>query len=94
MSKLMKVFCKNIGEYIDFTGGETLQEIYNRLSDRINISPICARVNNKTENLDYPVFAPKQVEFLSKESGSGQRVYVRSLCMILYKAVCDILPGV
>ncbi len=94
MSKLMKVFCKNIGEYIDFTGGETLQEIFNRLSDRINISPICARVNNKTENLDYPVFAPKQVEFLSKESGSGQRVYVRSLCMILYKAVCDILPGV
>ena len=94
MSKLMKVFCKNIGEYIDFTGGETLQEIYNRLSDRINISPICARVNNKTENLDYPVFAPKQVEFLSKESGSGQRVYVRSLCMILYKAVCDVLPGV
>lgn len=94
MSKIMKIFCKNIGEYIEFTGGETLQEIYNRLSDRINISPICARVNNKTENLDYPVFAPKQVEFLSKESGSGQRVYVRSLCMILYKAVCDVLPGV
>ena len=94
MSKIMKIFCKNIGEYIEFTGGETLQEIYNRLSDRIDISPICARVNNKTENLDYPVFAPKQVEFLSKESGSGQRVYVRSLCMILYKAVCDILPGV
>lgn len=94
MSKIMKIFCKNIGEYIEFTGGETLQEIYNRLSDRIDISTICARVNNKTENLDYPVFAPKQVEFLSKESGSGQRVYVRSLCMILYKAVCDILPGV
>ena len=94
MSKIMKIFCKNIGEYIEFTGGETLQEIYNRLSDRIDISPICARVNNKTENLDYPVFAPKQVEFLSKESGSGQRVYVRSLCMMLYKAVCDVLPGV
>ena len=94
MSKIMKIFCKNIGEYIEFTGGETLQEIYNRLSDRIDISTICARVNNKTENLDYPVFAPKQVEFLSKESGSGQRVYVRSLCMILYKAVCDVLPGV
>ena len=31
---------------------------------------------------------------MSKESGSGQRVYVRSLCMILYKAVCDVLPGV
>ena len=90
----MKIFCKNIGEYIEFTGGETLQEIYNRLSDRINISPLCVRVNNKTENLNYPVFGPKQVEFLSKESGSGQRVYIRSLCMILYKAICDVLPEV
>ena len=94
MSKTMKIFCKNIGEYIEFTGGETLQEIYNRLSDRINISPLCVRVNNKTENLNYPVFGPKQVEFLSKESGSGQRVYIRSLCMILYKAICDVLPEV
>ena len=94
MTKKMNIFCKNIGAYVSFTGGETLQEIYNRLSDQINISPICARVNNKTEDMNYPVFGPKQVEFLSRESGSGRRVYVRSLCMILYKAICDVMPGV
>ena len=94
MTKKMNIFCKNIGTYVSFTGGETLQEIYNRLSDQINISPICARVNNKTEDMSYPVFGPKQVEFLSRESGSGRRVYVRSLCMILYKAICDVMPGV
>ena len=94
MTKKMNIFCKNIGAYVSFTGGETLQEIYNRLSDQINISPICARVNNKTEDMSYPVFGPKQVEFLSRESGSGRRVYVRSLCMILYKAICDVMPGV
>lgn len=93
MSKIMKIFCKNIKEYIEFTGGETLQDIYNRLSNQINITPICARVNNKTEDLNYPIFGPKQVEFLSRDSASGQRVYVRSLCMILYKAVCDLFPG-
>ena len=94
MTKKMNIFCKNIGAYVSFTGGETLQEIYNRLSDQINISPICARVNNKTEDMNYPVFGPKQVEFLPRESGSGRRVYVRSLCMILYKAICDVMPGV
>lgn len=90
----MNLFCKNTGSYISFTGGETLQEIFNRLKEQININPICARVNNKTEDMNYPVFGPKQVEFLSRESGSGQRVYIRSLCMILYKAICDVLPGV
>ena len=90
----MNIYCKNINCYVSFKGGETLATIFDRLKDQINITPICARVNNKTEDLNYPVFGPKQVEFLSKESGSGQRVYIRSLCMILYKAVCDILPGV
>ena len=94
MGKKMNIFCKNTNSYVSFTGGETLQEIFNRLKEQINISPICARVNNKTEDMNYPVFGPKQVEFLSRESGSGQRVYTRSLCMILYKAVCDVLPGV
>ena len=46
MSNEMKIFCKNIGEYISFTGGETLGEIFERLKDRIALSPICARVNN------------------------------------------------
>ncbi len=94
MNRKMNLFCKNTGSYISFTGGETLQEIFNRLKEQINISPICARVNNKTEDMNYPIFGPKQVEFLSRESGSGQRVYIRSLCMILYKAICDVLPGV
>ena len=92
MSNKMKIFCKNLGEYIPFTGGESLSEIFNRLSNRINITPICARVNNKTEDMQYPVFSPKQVEFLDRNSASGQRVYIRSLCMMLYKAVTDCCP--
>ncbi len=92
MSNQMNIFCKNIGEYVAFTGGEQLKDIYARLSDRIGINPICARVNNKTEDLQYAVFAPKQVEFLDRNSASGQRVYIRSLCMMLYKAVTDCCP--
>lgn len=94
MSKQLKIFCVNLGEYIPFDGGETLDEIFRRLSHRIpGLQPICARVNNKTEDLHYPVFAPKQVEFLDATSPSGARVYSRSLCMLLYKALDDLYPA-
>lgn len=93
MNKEMKIYCTNIGEYVKFQGGESLGEIYKRVSGRIGITPICARVNNKTENLGFPVFSPKQVEFLDASSPSGRRIYVHSLCMVLYKAVHDTFPG-
>lgn len=94
MSDQLKVYCKNIEEYIPFNGGDTLMDIYNTISDRIPERPICAHVNNKTEDLQFPLFAPKQVEFLTRQSPSGHRVYVRSLCMMLYKSVVDLFPGV
>ncbi len=94
MSKQLKIYCTNIREYVDIAGGESLKDIFERLRDRIDIEPICARVNNKTEDMHYPVFSPKQVEFLDSRSASGNRVYIRSLCMMLYKAIADLYPGV
>ena len=94
MSATLKIYCKNIGEYIPINGGETLLELAERLAPRLNgLKPICAAVNNKTEPLQYQVFGPKQVEFLDRSSRSGERVYVRSLCMMLYHAVKKELPG-
>ena len=94
MNKEMKIYCKNLKEYVKFQGGESLLEIYDRLKDRIDITPICARVNNKTENMNFPVYSPKQVEFLDITAPSGRRVYIHSLCMVLYKAVNDTFPGI
>lgn len=93
MSAQLKVFCKNINRYIDFKGGETLTDILQCIAGEIPFTPICARVNNKTEDLQYPVFAPKQVEYLPVTSNSGMRVYIRSLCMMLYRAVAECYPG-
>lgn len=93
MSAQLKVYCQNIGEYVPFTGGMTLFDIYEGLKDRIPFAPICARVNNKTEDMNYPVFAPKMVEFLPVGHPAGLRCYIRSLCMVLYKAVTDLIPG-
>lgn len=90
MSDKLKVYCKNIGEYIEIKGGDTLLDLSKTLN--LGFEPICARVNNKTENLLFPIFMPKQVEFLPKTSSSGRRTYMRSLCMVLYRAVSRLYP--
>lgn len=93
MSNQLKVYIDNIERYVDFTGGETLLDVYARVKDEIGFTPICAHVNNKTEDLRFPLFSPKKVEFLPINSSSGQRVYVRSLCMTLYRALTEAYPG-
>ncbi len=94
MSNQLKVYVDNIGRYVDFTGGETLLDVLERVRDEIGFDPICAHVNNKTEDLRFPLFSPKKVEYLDIDSSSGQRVYVRSLCMMLYRAISEAYPGV
>ena len=90
----MKIFCKNTGTYISMLGGEKLIDMLPRLGCTLSFVPICAYVNNKVEDLCFPLFSPKQVEFLSADSQAGKRVYVRSLCMMLYKAVKSEVPDV
>ncbi len=93
MTNDLKIFCKNTQEYIDIDGGDTLQQIYETIEKRIPFKPICALVNNKLEALNYPVFGPKMVEYIEPVSPQGIRVYIHSLCMILYKAIVDLFPG-
>ncbi len=89
----MKIYCKNTNSYVNMLGGEKVIDMLPRLGVRLPFDPICALVNNKTEDLCFPLFAPRQVEFLGRNTPTGNRVYVRSLCMMLYKAVEEIMPG-
>lgn len=95
MKEQLKIYCVNLRRYIDIEGGETLDTVYDRIKGEFpaGYSPICAHVNNKTEDMCFPVFAPKMVEFMDDRTPSGDRVYVRSLCMLLYKGVNDVMPG-
>lgn len=92
MSDTFQIYCENLKRYINVRGGETLLEIYERLANEIDVKPICAHVNNKTEGLSYSVFKPKKICFIDERTPSGQRVYVRSLSMVLAKAVYDLYP--
>ncbi|MDE6267419.1 MAG: nucleoside kinase [Muribaculaceae bacterium] len=88
----LQIFCTNTNSYIECSGGESLLQIYERIRNQIPFNPICATVNNKTENLSFCLFAPKVVEFLPVESAVGNRVYIRSLCMLLFAAVRNRFP--
>ncbi len=89
MAKI-QVFCENIDRHVVVDGGETLADLAARVG--LDFYPICALVNNKNEGLHYPVYAPKTVKFLSRDSSNGLRVYVRSLCMMLYCALRRLYP--
>lgn len=89
---MLSLYILNTGQYVDARGGETLADVAARLP-QLGFTPICAHVNNKNEGLGYPLFGNKTVEFMPVASDSGHRVYIRSLCMMLYKAVHDLMPG-
>ena len=73
----MEIYCRNINRYLPLQGGETLAEILAHTPELAEMAqkerPICARVNNKTEPLQFQVFGPKMVEYLPRTSGSGER---------------------
>ena len=91
----LKVFCKNTNEYLDIDGGESLIDLYETIKPRLDLKgdAVCVLVNNKVEDLHYPVYAPKHVEFIDITNNAGYRVFTRSLCMVLYKAINDLYPG-
>ncbi len=93
MSEKLEIRCLNTGSMLEVEGGESLLEISRRVEPELGFEPICARVNNNTENLAFRVYAPKTVEFLDVRSASGERTYIRSLCMVLYKALHDCYPA-
>ena len=93
MAQPISLYIVNTGRSVEVEGGTTLQELADILEPELGFKPICARVNNKTEALAYPVYAPKDVDFLDRTSDSGRRAYVRSLCMMLYSAAVSLYPG-
>ena len=89
----MEIFIKNQDRYLSAEGGISPLDLIESGEVALPFRPICCRVNNKTEDLRFPMYSPKQVEYLSDLSESGRRVYVRALCFMLYKAVSEMFPG-
>lgn len=89
---MIKIHCLNTDSQINVEGGLSLMQLAVRLGDALPFTPICAKVNNKTENLSFALYQPKQVEFVAATSPTGRRVMERSLCMLLYRATSALVP--
>ena len=87
MSNKVLVHCKNTDQILEINEGDSLLQIYGQSGVELPYQVLCARVNNKTEDLDYRVFRPKDIEFIDASHPSGMRTYVRSLCFVFYKAL-------
>jgi uridine kinase len=91
-SNRVTVYCKNNSIYKEIRTGSSLSEIYTAVGSPLKQKPLCARVNNRVESLDFRCWKPKDIEFIDYSEMSGYRVYIRSLCFILSKAVYDLFP--
>lgn len=93
MEQKVEIFCRNTQALISVNGGERLLDIYNNLHLDTPLRAVTARVNNKSESLDFRIYNNCDVEFVDISNSSGMRAYIRSLCFVLYKAVTDLYPG-
>ena len=92
MKKPVTIFCKNTQSYHDYPFGTSLKAIYKDLKINLEFKVVAARVNYKVEDLNFLIYKPKDIEFVDMGFPAGMRVYVRTLCMVLSKAISEIYP--
>ena len=92
---MLQIRCKNNNKTKSFPEGTSLLDVYHEFADELQMPypVVSAKVNNASQGLKFRLFQNRDVEFLDARQGSGHRVYVRSLCFVLYKAASDVFPG-
>lgn len=90
---MLQIRCKNNNITKSFQEGTTLLEVFQSFPELdFPYQPVSAKVNNASQGLKFRVYQNRDVEFVDARDSSGMRVYVRSLCFVLYKACQDIFP--
>ncbi|MFI3296632.1 MAG: nucleoside kinase [bacterium] len=93
MKKSVTIYCKNNNCYKEYQMGTSLLEIYNDMQINLPFKALAARVNYKVQSLNFVIYKPKDIEFIDASSDSGHRVYLRSLSMIMAKALSQLMPN-
>ncbi len=92
-NKTVKIHCTNTNSYKEYPKGVSLLEILDDLAITSALPFVNAKVNNKTESLNYRVYGNKTVSYVTIDESSGMRTYVRSLCFLFAKAVSEVIPN-
>ncbi len=92
MENQATIYCKNTKSYHTYPLGTSLIEIFQDLKIELKYPVMAARVNYKVEDLNFMIYKPKDIEFIDLSTSSGMRVYVRTLSMVLAKAISELFP--
>lgn len=92
----IRIWCGNVGKYVEVPMGMTLQELSDNLTPEItadvSLPVLAALVDNKLKSLDYKVINPHNVRFIGYDHPDGRRTYIRSLCFVLQRVVREMYP--
>ena len=79
------------GEKLSAEQGALLESLISQLPPRER-RPVAAIVNNRLQELDYPLYTDSQVELLDSNSTAGWRIYRRTLIFLLQLAAAELFP--
>jgi uridine kinase len=92
MIRSFTIYCENTQSEKGYPFGTTLAEIAADQKVDLGFPILGAMVNNSLKELTYMVYKPKTVNFIGFPHVDGQRMYLRSLSMVLFKASRDLYP--
>ena len=92
MLRTYAIYCENTQTEKEYPFGATLSEIAADQKVDLGFPILGAMVNNSLKELTYMIYKPKTVNFIGFPHVDGQRMYLRSLSMILFKAARDLYP--
>ncbi|HBJ77054.1 MAG TPA: AAA family ATPase [Porphyromonadaceae bacterium] len=89
----LELFCVNNQKTYTFPLGISLMEALEEIKLESDLPIVSAKVNRVNKGMDFRIYSPKDVEYLSIKDDAGMRAYIRSLHFIIYKAVKDLFPN-
>ena len=92
MKQMLQICCKNNNNSKEFPIGSSLLDIYYGFNLNFPYQVVSAKVNNRSEGLNFRVYNNKDVEFLDVRDQSGMRTYVRSLCLYCLRRSRNCFP--
>ncbi len=93
MKQMLQICCKKITIFLkNILSGAHFWIFITVLILIFPYQVVSAKVNNRSEGLNFRVYNNKDIEFLDVRDQSGMRTYVRSLCFVLFKAVTELFP--
>ena len=92
MDNKIEIKCLNNGLRKIYPKGISLLEILEDMKIEMPYSVMGAKVNNRMQSLSHGLYNPRTIEFVDLLESAGQRVYVRSLALLFYKALKDLYP--